>query len=374
MIDVIKYAYVFAADSRDEDIYFVSPHYPLVFILDKNTYALKDYIELGKNEELWNVSEVVCTDDSIYTIPCKNSVMNRISRTDKFINKIKIEKKDERAWYAGCIVDNKLWVLPVMDSDKMYSICIDNLHMEEYPSIFVKMELPEKIREEYAHTVFTALKVVGKQIWFAERFDRGIFCFDTFKEEWERYNVYLNIVDLVFAEEKFWILSLDDIVYSWNAGTEINSEYEINKGKMLSMGENYCLFKYITYKNGLLWCLPDFSDTIVVFNLKTREEKYIRVIENYNNERICSYYIWHGEYLYVFSQTVNKMWIINNMTFEVKAAVLYIPPSIHHELLREKQFWEEKHVPLDTFALNCIAPKEICRNENVGTVIYGKII
>ena len=44
----IKYAYVFAANIRDELIYLVSCDYKIIFILDKNVKKIIDYIVVDR--------------------------------------------------------------------------------------------------------------------------------------------------------------------------------------------------------------------------------------------------------------------------------------------------------------------------------------
>ena len=273
----IKYAYVFAANIRDELIYLVSCDYKIIFILDKNVKKIIDYIVVDDIENTYCMSEIVIVDKYLYTIPFWGSHVNKILDNTN-IDNIKIDKKNSKVVYAGCVIDDGVWLLPLMNSDNMYLVDGNCMKIKVFPSVFKCVDFSHEILKEYNHTVFTTLKKMGNNIWFAVRLGGEVLCFDSSDIKWKKYDIGIEIIDFIYAENFFWFLSNDAIIYRWDVEHEdIRVWHKINKNKLKNKKENALIFSYITYKEHCLWCLPDFSDTICVINTITKEERNIQI-------------------------------------------------------------------------------------------------
>lgn len=372
----IKYAYVFAATIKDDLIYLASCDYKIIFVLDKNTKKIIDYIVIDDITNTYCVSEMIIVDKYIYTIPFMGSYINKILNNTK-IDSIKIDKKNNRVVYAGCIIDDKTWLLPLMNSDNMYLVDGNCMQMKVFPSVFKCVDFPHEILKEYNHTVFTTLKKTKNKIWFAVRLGSQVLCFDYSDMKWKKYDIGIEIIDFTYAENFFWFLSNDAIIYRWDSESEdIRVWHKIDKNKLKNKKENTLIFSYITYRKHFLWCLPDFSDTICAINTITKEEKNIQIYNNYKNERICGCYIWDEIELYIFSQMLESMWTVNSETYQVNTIKLNIPLSVQSNLIKmisDYQIIDERILSLELFLENCIHSKDREQQIDVGELIYRQL-
>lgn len=377
-LDILGKAYAFGAAVDGDYIYMQSPHYDLLFMFSRTEKRMVSYIKLNEDIRLYNrsMSQIMVLQDNICVIPYYDDSIYVISKQNRSIHKIGLKKNNVRCAFAGCKVNGKIWVLPLMNHEFMYSLDENGQNLKEFPSVFKIPDLPDDIISEYGHPVFTKMKVTGAKIWFAVRFQNLLFCYDTVSAEWEKYYVNVRIKDFIFAEEKCWILSDEDTICLWKQDKGLCVECRINK-EVIHFGENRTAFLYITYQAHSLWCLPDFGDSIFIYDLNTEEEKYIRLLKDYKKERLCSWsYEWHENVLYIFSADLAKIWSIDVATYEVNTVELNLPKEIQKKLITAQGSFNENNMSLETFLsyMGEAEKKEMKEYQNAGKAIHEQIV
>lgn len=370
-LNILKYAYNFAASIDKSHVYLSSPYSNIIFIFDRNLNKIIDYFKVGKDVGDYSISQLLDVGDNIFTIPYHDRNVNKILKSNKKTSTLVIEKRDRGAAYSGCLIENSLWILPMMNSENMYVIDVDTLHMDKFPSVFNEIELQDEFYNEYGHCIFTNLKVVEGKIWFALRQGGDVYCYDTIQIKWSRYSLNIKIVDFVYAKDHFLIVSNEAVIYAWSETGELSIVGEISREKLKYVDKH--TFSYILYQDDYVWCLPDFSDTIYVFNIITKEEKYIKIYDNREHVRICNHYQWYEDKLFIFSQEVENIWIVDGKTFEVEIVELSIPKNMGIELIAEKNILSEEHVPIE-FLLEWnekLNENKLCAD--FGRAIYNKL-
>lgn len=375
-MNALKYAYSFAACSSEEYCYLAAAYDNTIFVFDKIDHKIVDCIETGSNNSLFGISEVIDAGNHIIAIPYSNSTIYYISKRDKQAKSLKIVKKDARAAYAGCLVEDKVWILPLMNGDAMYSLDTDSLALVSTESVFKKFNFTEAMLSEYGHPIFTRLKVINQMIWFAMWYEGKLFRYDTANGNWSQYEIAMKIVDFTLVGEQIWLLSDDAVLYRWRENEELQIACEIDRDRIQYIER--ISYLYVTYANNWIWCLPYYSNVLFAYNVETKEKKYITLCDNERQRRICSTYTWDGNKLCIFSQEIGVMWIIDSQTFEMTTVELNIPLPTQQKMLNKNRIWKEEQVPLEFLWNNMISNNQgkmpNISDEMIGRKIYEHVL
>lgn len=314
------FGYTFSACNMKQDIVLSSYSQNELFLFDKQKECIYSRIKLGESQYGVTISEVTATEDVIITAPYYSyNFYLYHPKTKEIINK-RLEKDDVRAAYKLCKYNNnEVWFLPAMKSKYMYSYNIMDDKLIKYPSVFEVYSF-EKLT--YEHTMISDLQIINNTIFFAERLGRRLFTYKINERKWLEYSVNGKIVDFVAAsEDEVWCLNSDSELFLLNH----EEKYSINISKIEDRGK--LLFSHIELIDNHIWCMPDMSDSILVFDVNTKTFSNIKIYDNVKLNRLCNHYTLDQNYLYVFSFEIEEMWKVNTTTGSVEQNKLFLPSN-----------------------------------------------
>lgn len=336
----ITFGYTFSACNMKQDIVLSSYSQNELFLFNKQKECIYSKIKLGESRYGVTISEVTATEDFIITAPYYSyNFYLYHTKTKEIINK-RLEKDDVRAAYKLCKYNNnEVWFLPVMKSKYMYSYNIMDDKLIRYPSVFEVYSF-EKLT--YEHTMISDLRIINNTIFFAERLGRRLFTYKINEHKWLEYSVNSNIIDFVAAsEDEVWCLNSDSELFQLNH----EEKYSINISKIENKGK--LLFSHIELIDNHIWCMPDMSDSILVFDVNTRTFSNIKIYDNVKLNRLCNHYIVDQNYLYIFSFEIEEMWKVDTTTGSVEQNKLFLPSNDTY--LCERNVLHECELPIENF-------------------------
>lgn len=315
------YGYSNHAFNTFENIFFAGVNAGVIYVFDKERQSImKAYCnDCGRTK--FSIFQVLEWKNKIISIPRRGNHVAIIDKTTRTVKKICIDFEQSGVLFGGALIDDILYIVPLINHPTMYRINMNDSKIYTESSGHYHEILPnpsEKIR-------FFKPQGCEKSIWVILGDNSGkILEYQIRKKEWSVHQLSFNIINYTYTGRYFYLLSNDFKIYRWRKNENIQLFYELN---MQKLGE--ASYFQIESNEENLVIVPYDSNLAAIISIKNHHTEYLEIKGHRTNAILDEENVYFYSY---FNSEILKYNIKNQFFTSVNIA---LNDKIRDYILRE---------------------------------------